>query len=204
MENTRITNFPVTVYEKKEKFSDTISRGRCRIFYKGRNRNNTFITDEFAEKLIKSAPYTPVKGIYDGVGADYTDHGLKRSEGRIYGVVPADPNFAWEKHLDDDGIEREYACVDVLYYTALYEEAGKITGKGESMELYRQTLKGDWKIIDGKKTYVFTDGCFLGLQTLGDDIEPCFEGASFYTNNSEEGIISLLKKYEKSAELFQN
>ena len=206
-----VTNFPITVYGKKEKFSDTISRGRCRVFYKGRNRNGTFITDEFAEKLIASAPYTPVKGIYDGEGEDYTDHGTKRSEGRIYGVVPADHNFAWEQHEDEDGKLRDYACFDVLYYTALYKEAGEITGKGESMELFRDTLKGEWKIIEGKKTYVFTDGCFLGLQALGDDVEPCFEGASFYQlaeDNkppvNEDNIIALLEKYEKKIDLFQN
>ena len=206
-----ITNFPVTVYGKMEKFSDTISRGRCRVFYKGRNRNGTYITDEFAEKLIASAPYTPVKGIYDGDCEDYTDHGQKRSEGRIYGIVPADPNFAWEKYEDEDGKTREYACFDVLYYTALYKEAGQIDGKGESMELFRDTLKGEWKIMDGKKTYVFTDGCFLGLQALGDDVEPCFEGASFYQLDgekapevSEDNIIALLEKYEKKIDLFQN
>ena len=202
MENKVITNFPITVYGKMEKFSDTISKGRCRVFYKGRNRNGTYITDEFAQKLINSAPYTPVKGIYDDGGEDYTDHGTKRSEGRIYGVVPANPNFAWEWHTDADGKEREYACFDVLYYTALYKEAGEIDGKSESMELYRQTLKGDWKIIDGKKTYVFTDGCFLGLQALGDDVEPCFEGASFYSH--EDNILALLAKYEKKTDLFQN
>lgn len=200
MKDKIITNFPITVYGKMEKYSDTISRGRCRVFYKGRNRNGTYITDEFAEKLIKSAPYTPVKGIYEV--DDYTDHGQKRSEGRIYGIVPMDHNFAWEKHLDCDGIEREYACFDVLYYTALYKEAGEIEGKSESMELYRDTLKGDWKIMDGKKTYVFTDGCFLGLQALGDDVEPCFEGASFYS--LEDNIIALLEKYEKRTDLFQN
>jgi hypothetical protein len=209
MVNTVITNFPITVYGKMEKFSDTISRGRCRVFYKGRNRNGTYITDEFAQKLIASAPYTPVKGIYEI--DDYTDHGTKRSEGRIYGIVPADPKFAWEKYLDQDGIEREYACFDVLYYTALYKEAGEIEGKSESMELYRETLQGEWKIIDGKKTYVFTDGCFLGLQALGDDVEPCFEGASFYSNEggepsiseTESNIIALLEKYEKRTDLFQ-
>lgn len=201
MSNSVITNFPVAVYGKMEKYSDTISRGRCRVFYKGRNRNGTYITDEFAQKLIDSAPYTPVKGIYEV--DDYTDHGQKRSEGRIYGIVPADPNFAWEKHLDPNGIEREYACFDVLYYTALYKEAGEIDGKSESMELYRDTLKGDWKFIDGKKTYVFTDGCFLGLQALGDDVEPCFEGASFYTHDNESNIIALLEKYEKRTDLFQ-
>ena len=207
-----VTNFQVTVYGKMEKVSDTISRGRCRVFYKGRNRNGTYITDEFAEKLIKSAPYTPVKGIYDTYGEDYTDHGQKRSEGRIYGVVPADPNFAWEKHEDEDGKIRDYACFDVLYYTALYKEAGQIDGKGESMELFRDTLKGEWKIMDGKKTYVFTDGCFLGLQALGDDVEPCFEGASFYNlegenstpQDTESNIIALLEKYEKRIDLFQN
>lgn len=207
-----ITNFPITVYGNMEKFSDTISRGRCRVFYKGRNRNGTYITDEFAEKLIASAPYTPVKGIYDYEDGDYTDHGKKRSEGRIYGVVPANPNFAWETYTDEEGIAREYACFDVLYYTALYKEAGDIHGKGESMELFRGTLKGDWKFIDGKKTFVFTDGCFLGLQALGDDVEPCFEGASFYSlggpgNNLDEteaNIIALLEKYEKKMDIFQN
>lgn len=200
MNTNAITNFPISVYGKMERFSDTISRGRCRVFYKGLNRNGTFITEEFAQKLINSAPYTPVKGIYEI--DDYTDHGTKRSEGRIYGIVPADPNFAWEKHLDVDGNEREYACFDVLYYTALYKEAGEIDGKGESMELYRETLKGEWQYINGKKAYVFTDGCFLGLQALGDDVEPCFEGASFYTCD-ESNIIALLEKYEKRTDLFQ-
>ena len=211
MPNNIITNFPITVYGKMEKFSDTISRGRCRVFYKGRNRNGTYITDEFAEKLIASAPYTPVKGIYDYDGEDYTDHGVKRSEGRIYGIVPADPHFAWEQYADESGVVRDYACFDVLYYTALYKEAGEIEGKSESMELYRDTLKGEWKFIDGKKTYVFTDGCFLGLQALGDDVEPCFEGASFYQNSgdnssceTESNILALLEKYEKRLDLFQS
>lgn len=204
MANNIITNFQVSVYGKLEKFSDTISKGRCRVFYKGLNRNGTYITPEFAEKLIASAPYTPVKGIYDDMDEDFTDHGQKRSEGRIYGIVPADPNFAWEWHTDADGKQREYACFDVLYYTALYKEAGTIESKGESMELYRQTLKGEWKIIEGKKAYVFTEGCFLGLQALGDDVEPCFEGASFYTRENESNIIALLEKYEKRTDLFQH
>ena len=94
--------FPVSIYGKIEKFSDTISRARVRIFYKGLNRNATYITEEFAEKLIKTLSYVPVKGIFEE--ADYTDHGDKRSEGRIYGVVPSDHNFAWEKHADEDGV----------------------------------------------------------------------------------------------------
>ena len=176
-----ITDFPVTLYGNVEKYSETISKGRCRIFYKGGNRNGTFITDEFAEKLLETIPYAPVKGIYEADEGDYTDHGRKRSDGRIYGIVPANPNITWEDHEDDDGQVRTYACVDVLIYTGIYAEANEIIGKGQSMELYAPSLKGDWKIINGKKYYVFTEGCFLGLQALGDSVEPCFEGAAFFS-----------------------
>ena len=176
-----ITDFPVTIYGNLEKYSETISKGRCRIFYKGGNRNGTYITDEFAEKLLASIPYAPVKGIYDGDEEDFTDHGTKRSEGRIYGIVPFKPNITWEEHEDDDGIIRTYACVDVLIYTGIYTEAHEIIGKGQSMEIYKPSIKGDWKIIGGRKYFVFTEGCFLGLQALGESVEPCFEGAAFFS-----------------------
>lgn len=200
--------FPVVVYENLNQLSPVLSKSRCRIFYKGQNRNATFITDEFAEKLISTLPYTPVKGIYDNFEEDYTDHGAKRNLGRIYGIVPENPNFAWESHLDEDGIERVYACCDVLIFTALYEEASQIVGKAQSMELYQPSIKGNWVIIEGKRLYKFEDACFLGLQVLGEDIEPCFEGASFFSlyselkqlvNKIEEyGINFQLKKEDKS------
>ena len=202
MTNSISMNFPITVYGNLEKFTDVMSIGRCRIFYKYGNRNSTYITDEFAEELIKTLPYTPVKGIYEI--DDYTDHGEKRNEGRIYGIVPGpqDMNFAWEKHLDEDGVEREYACVNVYYYTALYEEAGDICGKGQSMELYKKSVKGDWKIIDGKRYYVFEKASFLGLQVLGDDVEPCFEGAAFFS--LYESVKDLYEKLEEYQNNFQN
>lgn len=195
-------NFPITVYGNLEKFTDVMSIGRCRIFYKYGNRNSTYITDEFAEELIKTLPYTPVKGIYEV--DDYTDHGEKRNEGRIYGIVPGpqDMNFAWEKHLDGDGVEREYACVNVYYYTALYEEAGDICGKSQSMELYKKSVKGDWKVINGKRYYVFEKASFLGLQILGDDVEPCFEGAAFFS--LYESVKDLYEKLEQYQNNFQN
>lgn len=204
MNNNIDMNFPITVFGNLEKFSDVMSLGRCRIFYKYGNRNGTYITDEFAEQLIASLPYTPVKGIFDEIDGDYTDHGEKRDMGRIYGIVPGpqDMNFAWEKHVDDDGVEREYACVNVYYYTALYEEAGDIFGKSQSMELYRKSIVGDWKIINGKQYYVFEKGCFLGLQVLGDNVEPCFEGAAFFS--LYQSVKDLYEKLEQYQSNFQN
>lgn len=197
--DTICKEFPVTVYGNFEQYSKTISKARCRIFYKGANRNGTYITDEFAEKLLSTIPYTPVKGIYDDMNGDYTDHGEERDEGRIYGIVPENPNLAWEKHVDEDGVEREYACVDVFIYTALYQEAKEIVGKSQSMELYDKSIVGDWKIIEGRRYFVFEDACFLGLQALGDDVEPCFEGAAFFS------LCNSLKKLVHDLEsCFQN
>ncbi|MBR4155403.1 MAG: hypothetical protein IKU01_01690 [Bacteroidales bacterium] len=184
-----ITEFPVTVYGNLERFSDTISKARCRIFYTGLNRNGTFITEDFANSLLETIPYAPVKGIYKD--SDYTDHGLERTQGRIYGVVPENPNLTWEEHLDEDGEIRRYACVDVLIYTSLYEEASEIVGKSQSMELFPSSIKGEWENIQGRRVFKYTAASFLGLQVLGDSVEPCFEGAAFFTLYE-----SLYQKYQ--------
>lgn len=197
--NKDIKEFPICVYGEVEKYNEILSKARCRIFYKYGNRNGTYITDAFAEKLLSSLPYVPVKGIYES--NDFTDHGENRDEGRIYGIVPENPNFAWEKHLDEDGIEREYACADVLIFTALYAEANEIVGKAQSMELYEPSIKFHKSVIEGQKYVVFDDGCFLGLQALGEAVEPCFEGASFYTlQKSIEDTIHKIKEFSKGGQ----
>lgn len=185
--------FPVTVYGNLERYNDVMSKARCRIFYKYGNRNGTYITDEFADLLLGTIAYAPVKGIFDG--EDFTDHGGSRALGRIYGIVPENPNLAWENHVDEDGVERTYACVDVLLFTALYDEAKDIVGKPQSMEIYDKSIEGDWQMIEGRRYFVFKKGCFLGLQALGDEVEPCFEGAAFFT--LYESITEMLNKIEK-------
>ena len=201
MDKKKLATFSLSLYGNITAYNKTLSLARCRIFYKGGNRNGTYITDEFAEKLIASLPYAPVKGIYDSMAEDFTDHGTQRYQGRIYGVVPVDNHFAWEKHLDKDGIEREYACTDVLLYTAIYQkEALDIVECAQSMELYADAIDGEWKFIDGKKYFVFTDGCFLGLQALGEDFEPCFEGAGFYTLIAET-LAERMQQFELQSKL---
>ena len=192
-------DFPVSVFgTSNEKISETITKKRVRIFYCGENRNGSYISKEFAEKLLSTLPYTPIKGIYDI--NDFGDHGEKRTEGRIYGVVPENPNISWEKHLDEDNVEREYACADVYLFTALYEEANEISGKGQSMELYRPSIRGEWIKIGDKNLYRYTDACFLGLQVLGDNAIPCFEGSAFFSLDAQKFytlFTTLLEKIEK-------
>jgi uncharacterized coiled-coil protein SlyX len=192
-------SIPVTVFGKLTPYNDVISKARVRIFYKGLNRNNTYISDEFAEKLLSTISYSPICGIYDD--DDFTDHGENRSVGKAYGVVPENPNITWEKHMDNDGVEREYACADVLLWTARYKEASEIPGKAHSMELYDKSIAGTWKYSNGRRYFEFTDGCFIGLTPLGDGVEPCFEGSAFYTlATSLTEMVEELKNYTKSLE----
>ena len=178
-----ILKFEVTMYGEIQKLTETLSKTRVRIFYRGMNRNRTYISEEFAQKLISSLPYAPIKGIFDQDAMDFEGHGEDNTDGRIYGIIPENPNFAWEKHLDDDGVEREYATADVYLFTGLYPEAKLIPGKSQSMEIYKKTFKGEWRISedDNQPFFFFTDGCLVGLQALGDDCEPCFEGAAFFS-----------------------
>ena len=196
MNKENLTSFSLSVYGNVTAYNEVLSQARCRIFYKGANRNGTYITDEFAEKLVSTLPYTPVKGIYDATAGDYTDHGKQRYEGRIYGIVPENPHFAWEPHVDEDGVERVYACTDVYLFTGIYkQEALEIIDKAQSMELFADSIDGEWQFINGKRYFVFKEGRFLGLQALGDDYEPCFEGAAFYTFC--ESIKNTIEEFEQ-------
>lgn len=163
------------------------------------NRNRTFISDDFAQQLINSLPYAPVKGIYDEELEDFTSHGKESSEGKIYGIVMAEPNVKWEDHVDEDGVTRTYCCADVLLFTGIYDEATKVCGSSQSMEIYDKTMIGEWRKDDkGEPFFYFMKGCLLGLQALGEMTEPCFEGSAFYElyNNTKE-IVEYVRQFSK-------
>lgn len=200
--------FDVKLYGNLEKYDDSKSKCRVRIFYKGLNRNRTYISEDFANQLIASLPYAPVKGIFNQEDVDFEDHGDKNTDGKIYGVVMADPEFAWEDHMDADGVTRTYACASVLLYTGLYNEAKIIPDSSQSMEINPYTFTGEWRIWedDGQPYYHFKTGSLFGLQVLGNLTEPCFEGAAFYNlifaklQKDYEPLIEHIKQYSKQGE----
>ena len=58
-------------FSNLEKVNDRITKARVSIFYKGFNRNGTFITDSAAASLINSLSYAPIKGIYSELSEDF-------------------------------------------------------------------------------------------------------------------------------------
>ena len=185
----KFLEFSVQVYGDLVPYNDVLSKARVHIFYKNGNRNGTYITDEFGEQLAQTLTYVPIKGIYKEEDEDFSGHG-EVTQGRIYGIVPEEKNFAWEPVADGE-VVRNYASCDVLLFTGIYKEASQIVGKSLSMELNPKTAEGRFENIDGITYYVFEKGSFLSLQILGDKIEPCFEGAGFFSLN--EAFNNLLK-----------
>ena len=208
MEHQKITptNFIATVYGNLTPLNNSaFSKARLKIFYKGLNRNGSYITDEVAEKLLSTLPGTPIVGSFSGEKDDFEGHmPWSPEELKAYGFVPQDMNFSWEMSLDPDGVYRTYACTDIVLWTGRYPVASRIVGKSHSMELNPDTVEGEW-IDDGDDFYFqFTNAEFFGLCILGDDYEPCFEGSSFYDLHKKEEKPNFSKEVKEMFALYKN
>lgn len=188
------TNFIATVYGELIPLKNSgYSRARLKIFYPGANRNGSYIEKTVGEQMISTLPGTPVVGFYDVGTDDYLDH-MTPQHTKAYGFVPTDSmNFQWELMLDPDGVYRTYACADIILWTARYPEAKKIVGKSHSMELNPKTISGGFKVIDGEEYFNIDHAEFFGLCVLGDNVEPCFEGSSFYSLKDKQVAYSTVK-----------
>ena len=165
------------------------------VFTKYKNRNGSYITDEYADFLIKSATRgnCPVVGFFDPEGQEWASHtGPKLANG--YGYVESFDG--WTPFEDTDGVTREYATFSVILFTDYYEEARKIKGQHQSMELDPETIDGAWTEFDGEPYFVYTKGNMLGFCVIGAH-EPCFSVSSFFSKNDD----TYKSQYEKFSSL---
>lgn len=175
-----------------------IGRLKVRVFTKYGNRNGSYITEAVADQLIKSATQgtTPVVGFFDPETQSWASHsGPTLANG--YGYVE---NFlGWEPFEDTDGVTREYAVFSVVLFTDYYEEAKKIFGQNQSMELDPSSIEGDWTIINNQEYFVYTKAKMLGFCVIGEH-EPCFSVSSFFSKNDD----TYKSQYEKFSSLLFN
>ena len=151
------------------------------------------MTDEFAQKLALSAYMKPIFGTYSYTKGDFLSHEGPEMA-KAYGFVL--PNsLVWEDHLDKDGVVRTYATYDFILWAEYWSEAKTIFGKSQSMEIDPKTIKGEWKTMDDSlfEVFVYSEGVLAGLCVLGDDCEPCFEGAAFFSTEDQS-----YAKFQKS------
>jgi hypothetical protein len=173
-----------------------MSKCEIKVLYVGENRNHSYITKEVAADMAKTLRGAPIVGYYKEDKEDFADHGeqvIFDDEGikfncltKPYGFVAPDAKVWFQEFEDTDDfgnkITREYLMTTGYLWTGQYEEAKRVIekGNGQSMELDEDTLNGHWSTDSksGMDFFIINDAIFSKLCILGEDVEPCFEGAS--------------------------
>lgn len=192
-----------------------ISKCEVKVLYTGKNRNRSFISKEVATKMANSLPGTPIVGQYFYQTGDFGDHGdeelviddkgVRFIKSTVpYGFVATDAKVWWQNFVDKDGVEREYLLTEGYLWTGRYPDCKRIIEKGnhQSMELDRDSLMGEWSKISGEwskfendehEYFIINDATFSALCILGEEVEPCFEGANI---TKKGGIMYSLDRDE--------
>ena len=170
-----------------------ISKCQIKVCYVGQepNRNMSVITKEVATELAASIPGCPIVGLYNEEKGDFEEHNriIEVSSGKFrikdatrpYGFVSMDAKV-WFQWFEDDGVKHEYLCTEGYIWTGQYPESQRVIQKGnnQSMELDEDTIDAFWtKDNNGKpQFFIINEAIMSKLCILGEDMEPCFEGAS--------------------------
>ena len=173
-----------------------VSKCEIKVLYVGENRNRSFISKEVAIEMAQTLPGCPIVGYYIENKEDFGDHGeqiIIDGEGvkfkkltKPYGFVAPDSKIWFQEFQDTDEFGnttiREYLMTEGYLWTGQFEECQRVIDNGnpQSMELDEKTLKGHWSTDTNKgvEFFIINDAMFSKLCILGEDVEPCFEGAS--------------------------
>ena len=175
-------------------FNPLISRCEIKVCYVGDqpNRNHSIITKEVATDIARSLPGSPIVGYYNEDKGDFEEHNriIEISDGefkvkdttRPYGFVDLNAKVWFQKFRDDGMTEREYLMTEGWLWTGQYPECQRIlrNGNNQSMELDEDTLDATW--AEGKNSqpdfFIINEAIISKLCVLGEENEPCFEGAT--------------------------
>ena len=178
-----------------------MSKCDIKVLYVGQNRNRSSITKQVATEMSKTLRGCPIVGYYIENKEDFGDHGdqvIIDGEGikfnkltKPYGFVAPDARVWFQFFEDQDEFGntcvREYLMTEGYLWTGQFEECQRVleNSNPQSMELDEKTLKGYWSTDNNKGVdfFIINDAVFSKLCILGDDVEPCFEGANVSAPN---------------------
>lgn len=156
------------------------------------NRNKTVITKEVAMEMAPSLRGAPLVGFYNEETQDFEQHNevISLKDGRFeiksntvpYGFIDLNADVWFQDFLDPDGVQREYLCTEGWLWAEQFPECKRVIEKGnnQSMELDQSTLVGVWANFKNEngKFFIINEAIISKLCILGENYEPCFEGAS--------------------------
>ena len=167
-----------------------------KVFYLGHNRNGSYINRETALEMSKTLRGTPIVAAFNKDKEDFGDHGhvMHIEDGEVtfsvktipYGFVSPDAKVWFQNFTDtdefDNSVERTYLMTTGYLWSGQFEELAKVINEGQpqSMELDSSSLQGHWATDNnlGVDFFIINDATFSKLCILGDNVEPCYEGAS--------------------------
>ena len=173
-----------------------MSKCDIKVFYLGANRNHSFISKQVAIEIGKNLRGAPIVGYYRDSKEDFTDHGEKviiddegihfQCQTFPYGFVSPDAQVWFQNFEDFDGmgnsVIHKYLMTTGYLWTSQFPESSLPVNEGrpQSMEFKPETLKGNWQknYENGLDFFIINDAIIQKICILGDDVEPCFEGAS--------------------------
>lgn len=173
-----------------------MSKCEIKVLYVGANRNRTFITEEVATEIGKTLRGAPIVGYYRENKEDFTDHGEKviiddegikfQCQTVPYGFVAPDAKVWFQNFEDFDAmgnkVVHKYLMTTGYLWTEQFPESSLPVeeGRPQSMEFQKESVQGQWEYNYDKEMdfFIINDAIIQKICILGDDVEPCFEGAS--------------------------
>ena len=198
-----------------------ISKCQIKVCYVGddANRNRSVITKEVAKQMANSLPGSPIVGFFNETKGDFEEHNriIDLSNGKFeikdttrpYGFVDLSAKVWFQKFLDDGMNEREYLMTEGWLWTGQYPECQRIlkNGNNQSMELDENHLNARWSESDNGKPsfFIINEAIISKLCILGEDNEPCFEGASVeaptiqfaFADGFKEQVFSMMNELKE-------
>ena len=197
-----------------------ISKCQIKVCYvqDEKNRNKTVITKEFARDILaQTLPGSPIVGTFNKGTQDFEEHNkqLVIEDGKLvitddtrpYGFVDLGAKVWFQKFLDDGKDEREYLMTEGYLWTGQYPEAQRVLefGNNQSMELDKNSVKGFWAKDQNEKPefFIINDAIISKLCILGEEEEPCFEGAQItnvqfsFEDSFQQQLFSMMKEIKE-------
>lgn len=211
----KFTNFQV--------INKDFTRCRCNVFYTGRNRNYSDITESALQKFIARKGYANVPVVAHLMKDDDGKYYIGSHDSKIvidnngielvnecvpFGVIPEDCNPSMDLITERSGEQRRYFSVDIILWTHRYP----IMEAAYSDEIYfNQSMEIFFEDYEYDNDYVVVNDFSMSALCLlrrsldsSENIEPCFESSrvkafSIDTDKFKQNfelMLEKLKQYE--------
>ena len=226
MDNKELKSIDMTAkFSNFQVINKDFTRCRCNVFYTGRNRNYSDITEEALQKFIARKGYANVpvvahlfkdeNGKYRVGGHDskviLSNEGIECvNECVPFGVIPEDCHPSMDLITERSGEQRQYFSVDIILWTHRYPIMEAAFSDevyfNQSMELNFDdtSYDGDYIVVHD---FSMSALCLLNRSLdSNENVEPCFESSRVKSFSLDEDkfkqnfelMLEKLKQYESA------